>query len=363
MSKTAIIYTPKYLDHKSGHDHPESPQRLEWIMKELHKSGLLESGKCSIVEPEPAKIEDVELVHDLDYVRLVKKVSEHGGGILDLGDTVVSAKSFDTALFAVGGAINAVNLVMEKQFQNAFALVRPPGHHAGPYYAMGFCLFNNVAIAATYLLKNFSLDRVLILDVDTHHGNGTQEIFYETDRVLYVSLHEDPMGFPGTGFVDEVGDDKGIGYTVNIPLPFRTGDQIYLETVDQIVFPIVRQYKPQFILVSAGFDGHYTDPIGELSLSTFCYVETFEKILALASQFCEGKLVAVLEGGYSQDFLGTMTAAVIAKMSDVSYSVQDKRLTVTSRIRKRAEETLNEVKNIQSSFWDFSKFSVDSDKK
>mgnify|MGYP001126045708 CR=1 FL=1 len=351
MSKTAVIYTSKYLDHKSGHGHPESPKRLKWIMKELHNSGLLESGKCSIIEPESAKVEDVELVHESDYIRLVKKISERGGGVLDLGDTVLSAKSFDTALFAVGGAIKAVDLVMGRKFQNAFALVRPPGHHAGPYYALGFCLFNNVAIAATYLLKNFSLNRVLILDVDTHHGNGTQEIFYETDKVLYVSIHHDPKGFPGTGFADEVGDDKGMGYTVNIPLPFRIDDQIYLEAVNQIVLPIVRQYKPQFILVSAGFDGHYSDPIGELSLSTFCYAETFEKILALASQFCDGKIVAVLEGGYSQSFLGIITAAVIAKMSGVTYSIQDRQLTTTPRIRKHAEEILSEVKNIQSAFW------------
>jgi len=351
MSKTAIIYTPKYLDHKSGHGHPESPKRLKWIMNELHSSGLLESGKCALIEPEPARIEDVELVHEFDYIRLVKRVSERGGGVLDLGDTVVSAKSFDTALFAVGGVINAVNLVMNRKFQNAFALVRPPGHHAGPYYAMGFCIFNNIAIAATHILENFSLDRVLILDMDTHHGNGTQEIFYETDKVLYVSLHHDPKGFPGTGFADEVGDNKGMGYTVNIPLPFRIDDQIYFEAVNRIVLPIVCQYKPQFMLVSAGFDGHYSDPIGELSLSTFCYVETFEKILALASQFCDGKIVAILEGGYSQNFLGTITSAVIAKMSGVTYSFQDQQLTATPRIKKRAEEKLNEVKNIQSSFW------------
>jgi len=351
MLKTAIIYTLKYLEHKSGHGHPESPKRLKWIMKELHNSGLLKSGKCALIEPEPAKIEDVELVHEPDYINLVKKVSERGGGVLDLGDTVVSAKSFDTALFAVGGSINAVNLVMDRKFQNAFALVRPPGHHAGPYYALGFCLFNNIAIAATHLLRNFGLNRVLILDVDTHHGNGTQEIFYETDKVLYVSLHHDPKGFPGTGFADEVGDDRGMGFKVNIPFPFRVDDQIYLEAVNQIVLPIVRQYKPQFILVSAGFDGHYSDPIGELSLSTFCYAETFEKILALASQFCDGKLVAILEGGYNRDFLGIMAAVVIAKMSGATYFIQDRQLTATPRIRQRAEEILNEVKHIQSSFW------------
>jgi acetoin utilization deacetylase AcuC-like enzyme len=351
MSKTAVIYTPKYLNHKPGRTHPETPSRLKWIMKELHNSNLPKSGKCALVEPLSAKIEDVELVHESDYIRLVKKVSNRGGGTLDLGDTVVSAKSFDTALLAVGGTLDAVNLVMDGKFQNAFALVRPPGHHAGSYYAMGFCLFNNAAIAATHLLKNFGLERILILDVDTHHGNGTQEIFYETDKVLYLSLHHNPKGFPGTGFADEVGDNKGLGYTVNVPFPFRVDDQIYLEAVDQIVLPIVRQYKPQFILVSAGFDGHYSDPVGELSLSALCYVETLEKILTLASQFCNGKLVAVLEGGYSKEFLGIITVGVIAKMSDVVYPIQDRPLTATPRVRKKAEETLNEVKNIQSSFW------------
>jgi len=351
MQKTAIIYSPKYLDHKAGHGHPESPKRLKRIMKELHNCGLLKTGKCSLIEPEPANTEDVELIHDSDYIRLIRKVSEHGGGVLDLSDTVVSAKSFDTALLAVGGTINAVNLVMKRKYQNAFALVRPPGHHAGPYYAMGFCLFNNVAIAAIHLLKNFSLERVLILDVDAHHGNGTQEIFYETDRVLYVSLHEDPTAFPGTGFADEVGDDKGTGYTVNIPFPFYIDDQMYLKAIDEIVLPIIRQYKPQFMLVSAGFDGHYSDPVGELSLSAFCYAKAFEKILASASKLCNGKLVAVLEGGYSKDFLGIMTSAAIAKMSDVPYSIKDRQLIATARIKKRAEETLNEVRNIQSSFW------------
>jgi len=352
MTKTAVIYTPKYLDHKTELDHPESPARLKWIMKKLDESGLLNSGQCVLVEPEKAKIEDVELVHDSDYVQLVRKVSEHGKGVLDLGDTVVSAKSFDTALYAVGGALNAVDLVMNRKFQNAFALVRPPGHHAGLYYAMGFCLFNNIAIAATYLLKNYGLERILILDVDAHHGNGTQEIFYETDKVLYVSLHHDPKGFPGTGFADEVGDDKGLGYTVNVPFPFHVDDQIYLEAVNHVAVPIVKQYEPQFILVSAGFDGHYSDPVGELSLSTFSYVETFEKILSLAKQLCDGKIVAVLEGGYSKQFLGTIATSVTAKMAGIAYQFEDKQVISTPRVKKRAERILNEVKNIQSSFWD-----------
>jgi len=192
----------------------------------------------------------------------------------------------------------------------------------------------------------------LILDVDAHHGNGTQEIFYTSDEVLYVSLHQDPRGFPGTGFADEVGEGKGLGYTVNIPFPFRIDDQIYLEAFNQIVVPIVQQYKPQFIVVSTGFDNHYADPVASLSLSALSYVETFGKVLELASKFCTGKLVAILEGGYSLSFLGRMAVAVIARMAGVPYLIKDECPLASPKIRKRAEKIIEEVKSIQSSFWD-----------
>jgi len=352
MTKTAVVFTPKYLDHKTGLGHPESPARLKVIMRKLNKSGLLETGKCFLVEPESASVEDVELVHESDYVKLVQRVCASGGGLLDLGDTIVSPESFEVALFAVGGAVKAVDLVMAGEFRNAFALVRPPGHHAGPYYAMGFCIFNNTAIAATRLLRHFNLERILILDVDAHHGNGTQEIFYDSDKVLYISLHQDPMEFPGTGFTDEVGEGNGLGYTVNVPLPFRINDQIYLKAFNQIVVPIIQQYKPQFILVSTGFDNHYRDPVASLSLSALSYVETFGKVLELASKFCAGKLVAILEGGYSLRFLGKMAVSAIAKMAEVPYTIKDKRPVASSKIRKRAERIIEEVKRVQSSFWD-----------
>jgi acetoin utilization deacetylase AcuC-like enzyme len=352
MKKTAVVFTPKYLNHKPGLGHPESPARLRIIMRELKRSGLLETGECSLVEPEAASIEEVKLVHESDHIQLVKRVCASGGGFLDLGDTVVSPESFEVALFAAGGALKAVNLVMAGKFRNAFALVRPPGHHAGPYYALGFCIFNNVAIATAHLLRNFNLDRVLILDVDAHHGNGTQEIFYANDKVLYISLHEDPTDFPGTGFANEVGEGKGLGYTVNVPFPFLIDDKIYLEAFNQIVVPIVRQYKPQFIVVSTGFDNHYTDPVASLSMSALSYVEIFGKVLELAHEFCMGKLVAVLEGGYSRSFLGMMAVAVIAKMAGIPYLINDKQRVASPEIQKQAKKIIEEVKNIQSSFWD-----------
>jgi len=352
MTKTAVVFTPKYLDHNPGIGHPESPSRLRVIMRELNKSGLFEMGKCSLVEPEPASIGDVELVHESDYIQLVQRVCTSGGGLLDLGDTIVSPQSFEVALLAVGGAMKAVDLVMAGKFENAFALVRPPGHHAGPYYAMGFCIFNNTAIAAAHLLRHFNLERILILDIDAHHGNGTQEIFYDSDKVLYISLHQDPTEFPGTGFADEVGEGKGLGYTVNIPFPFRINDQIYFKAFNQIVVPIIQQYKPQFILVSTGFDNHYTDPVASLSLSALSYVEISRKVLELASKFCAGKLVAILEGGYSLRFLGKTAAAVIARMAEAPYFIKDKRPVASPKIRKQAERIIEEVKRFQSAFWD-----------
>ncbi len=352
MKKTAIIYTPKYLRHNTGPDHPESSDRLRTIMEELKESGLLESGKCTLIEPKLANVKDVELVHQSDYIQLVERFCLAGGGLLDLGDTVVSPESYETALYAVGGLIKAADVVINGEFQNAFALVRPPGHHAGPSYDMGFCIFNNVAVAATHLLRDFHLERILILDVDAHHGNGTQEIFYDTDKVLYIGLHQDPRGFPGTGFIDEVGDGDGLGYTVNIPFPFQTDDKAYLKAFNQIAIPIMRQYKPQFILVSTGFDGHYTDPVASLSLSASTYLKIFADVLNLASRFCAGKLVAVLEGGYSLSFIGKIATAVIGKMADVSYLIQDKHPVAVPEVWNQVEKTIVAAKRVHSKFWD-----------
>lgn len=348
---TALFYSPKFLEHDPGPDHPETSNRLKVIVGELSRSSLLRTGKCEYVEPLPARLEDLELVHERDYIKLVEKSCVAGGGILDLGDTVVSPKSYEAAIVAAGALTSAVDMVIDGKAKNAFALVRPPGHHAGPYYALGFCLFNNVAIAASYLLRRRNLERVLILDTDAHHGNGTQEVFYNTNKALYISLHEDPRGFPGTGFVDEIGEGEGIGYTVNVPLPFRTSDEVYERAFDEIVVPISNQFKPDFILVSIGFDGHYTDPVGALSLSIKGYEEIFAKIVNLAGQLCDGRLVATLEGGYSLNFLGKMATAVIAKMANASYRVIDKSPPLNPNVVKKGKQVISSVKKVQSSFW------------
>ncbi len=352
MTKTAILFTPKYYAHNTGPSHPESSRRLEVIIDELERLNLFaSSSECELVKPPLASMEDLELVHDRAHIKLVKRVCERGGGLLDLGDTVVSSESFEVARYAVGGAVKAVDLVLSKKFRNAFALVRPPGHHAGAYYAAGFCVFNNVAVAAAHLIERSHLERVLILDIDAHHGNGTQEIFYDTEKVLYISLHEDPWDFPGTGFVDEVGEGEGLGYNINISFPFRVGDKAYLKAFNDVVVPIMQQYKPQFILASVGYDGYFGDPVAKLGLSATSYASVFEKVLDLASSLCGGRFVAVLEGGYNLKKLGRLVALSASKMAGLPYSFKDESPRVSSRAEKQAERVLDEVRRVQSAFW------------
>ena len=351
ITGTAVVYSSKYLRHKTEPRHPESPSRLRVIMRELNKSGILKNERCSLIEPETAHINDLQRVHGTDYIQQIEQFCSCGGGRLDQKDTVVSGESYEVACLAAGGAVKAADVVMAGKYRNAFAFVRPPGHHAGPDYPMGFCVFNNVAVAATHLLEEFGLDRVLVLDIDAHHGNGTQEAFYRSRRVLYISLHEDPIVFPVTGFADEVGEEEGQGYTVNVPLPHGTGDKIYLRAFNEIAVPIISQYKPQFILVSTGFDNHHADPVGNLSLSAFSYAKIFDTVLESAAKLCQEKLVAVLEGGYSLRFLGRMACAVTAKMAEIPYSIRDKHHGSGIKVRRKGEKTIKRIKKIQSPFW------------
>jgi len=351
LDKTCILISPRYMDHDPGPSHPENPRRMRAIEGELKKSNILNEKSCCFTEPEPASIEDLKLIHEEDYVRLVERVCASGGGTLDLGDTVVSTKSFDVARLAAGGALKAVEKVMKGECRNAFALVRPPGHHAGPYYGMGFCIFNNVALAAAHLLTNLDLKRVVILDIDAHHGNGTQEIFYETSKVLYISLHQDPRDFPGTGFADETGKGDGLGYTVNIPLPFQTGDSAYWRAIKELAIPIVCQYEPEFILISAGFDGYYGDTVASLSLSASIYPRIFDTITSLAHELCYDRVAAILEGGYRLAFLGKAAVAAVARMAGLKYEVSDDGPPLNLEAQRAAEKIIETVRSIHSSFW------------
>ncbi|MBS7634614.1 histone deacetylase [Candidatus Bathyarchaeota archaeon] len=348
--RTAIIYSHKYLEHKTGNGHPESPQRLIATMRGIERSGLLKDKECMLVEPRSISLEDLLMIHIPEHVERIRSICNSGGGLID-DETPVSKESFNIAMLAAGGAIRAVQEVMDKEFDNAFAIVRPPGHHAGPNFSLGFCIFNNVALAAKYLNEKMGLKRVLIFDIDAHHGNGTQEIFYDTNNVLYISIHEDPTEFPKTGFIGEVGIDEGLGYTVNIPLPYRTGDAAYLMALKTIGLPIISQYKPQFILISAGFDGYYRDPVADLSLSAYIFPKIFHLLLDLAHKICDGRLVAILEGGYNLSFLKKVAPACIAKMTGTYFKVKDHRPPINLKSQKEAEKVVEIVKRVQSRYW------------
>jgi len=307
MPKTGLVFHPDYLKHLTGKDHPEKPERLKAIMSGLEKSGLLE--KLAKIEASHSALEWVEKVHDKEYVDFVKKVCQEGPRLLD-ADTVVSEESFNIALKAVSGVLAACDAVMKKKVDSAFCAVRPPGHHAEKDKAMGFCLFNNVAVAARYLQKFYKLKKILIVDWDVHHGNGTQNIFYPDPTVYYFSVHQSPF-YPGSGSEEEEGKGEGKGYTLNIPMAPGSGDTEYIEMFENIFYPEAKRFKPDFILISAGFDGHKDDQLAQINLTEKGYQKMTEVVMQLAEDSCQGRVVSVLEGGYNLKSLSSSVKAHI----------------------------------------------------
>ncbi|MBI5955565.1 MAG: histone deacetylase, partial [Chloroflexi bacterium] len=257
--------------------------------------------------------EQIARVHRTSYVQAVEQMAEAGGGQLDW-DTVISSSSFRAARYAAGGTLRAVDAVMTDEAKAAFALVRPPGHHALPQRGMGFCLFNNVAIAARYGQRQYGLERILIVDFDAHHGNGTQAAFYSDPGVLYFSTHQYPF-YPGTGHWEETGEGSGRGYTVNVPLPSGTGDEGFRRAYEEVLVPLARRFAPQLILVSAGYDAHWADPLTMMSLSVKGFAWMAGALDSLAREHCPKKLVLALEGGYNLEALSFSIAATLRALS------------------------------------------------
>jgi acetoin utilization deacetylase AcuC-like enzyme len=304
-----VIYDPVFLKHDTG-DHPENARRLEAIVELLKTTGTWD--ELTHVDPRAASINELELAHSGQLISKVKEIAESGGGSID-SDTVISRDSFEVSLYAAGAAIQAVENVVSGKVGQAFALVRPPGHHATRDRAMGFCLFNNIAVATLHALVKMGLSRILILDWDVHHGNGTQSIFEHDRRVCYVSLHEWPH-YPGTGKASET----GTGNLVNIPLPAGCGNTEYLRIIEGIVLPIARRFKPEIILISAGFDGHWSDPLASMKLSVGGYAGIARLVFGLAKELCQGRLILTLEGGYSLDALAASAKAVFDTMLGIN---------------------------------------------
>jgi acetoin utilization deacetylase AcuC-like enzyme len=295
---TAYVYDPIYLEHNLP-SHPENARRLQHILSTLENEGML--ARLRSLEPRPATVEELKRVHTPAHIEQVQRKAQAGGGYLD-PDTYVSPRSFDAALMAAGGVVRAVEAVLTGEVANGFALVRPPGHHATATRAMGFCLFNNVAVAARAALAGGKADRVFIADFDVHHGNGTQEVFADDPAVFYFSTHQYPY-YPGTGSWNETGRGDGEGTVLNVPLPTRVGDAGYAQTFAELVWPLAERFHPDLILVSAGYDAHWNDPLAQMNLSLTGYAWLEQELVRMAEQLCGGRIVFTLEGGYQLDVL------------------------------------------------------------
>lgn len=295
MKKTGFFYHPDYLKHKTGEGHPERPERLSTLVK--HLLGTKIWNDLDHLQPQLAHADQVTLVHPKEYVKSIAERCRSGVTVLDQGDTRVCPESYDAALLAVGAVTEAVDLVMRGKLDSAFCAVRPPGHHAETATAMGFCLFNNAAIAARHAQKAHGVGRVAILDWDVHHGNGTQQIFYEDSSVLYVSLHQYPF-YPGTGAADETGSGNGKGFTLNCPMNAGAGEKEYFDAFRSRIIPSMNEFRPELLILSAGFDAHKDDPLAGINLTEDSFAAMTDMMKDLAQDCCGGKIVSVLEGGY-----------------------------------------------------------------
>ncbi|MDA7527519.1 histone deacetylase [bacterium] len=295
---TTVFTSEKFEEHQTG-QHPENPHRIEVLRKML--ADLEEDEKPDFGEINSATIKSLQAVHPLDHIQNVENVAQAGGGRLD-ADTVVSPASYDVAVSAAGTACTAVDLVLRGEAKNSLCLIRPPGHHAVPEHAMGFCLFNNVAIAARHAQRAHDLSRILIVDWDVHHGNGTQDVFYDDENVTFFSMHRFPF-YPGSGDSDETGRGAGLGKTFNEPITYGTSRKEILERFEKTLHKAAEVSKPELVLISAGFDAHHLDPIGSLKLETEDFATLTDMVMQVAGTHCQNRLVSLLEGGYHPDAL------------------------------------------------------------
>jgi acetoin utilization deacetylase AcuC-like enzyme len=309
MRQTAVVVDRDYLKHEPGEFHPERPERIQVL---LDYAGKLDGGRFQILPPKAATRADIESCHGADYISLLESTSQVNQYALD-GDTVTSRDSFGVGLLAVGGFLKLLDSIAAQEVRNGFALVRPPGHHALRDRAMGFCLFNTIAIGAKHLKRTMDAKRILIVDWDVHHGNGTQDAFYDDPSVLFISTHQYPY-YPGTGALEETGIKEGEGYTINVPLPAGCADAEYLRVFHDVIVPAAKKFTPEWILVSAGFDAHRRDPLGGMGVTEDGFAEMAQRLLQLADEYAGGKIALLLEGGYDLAALRNSVAAVLQAM-------------------------------------------------
>jgi acetoin utilization deacetylase AcuC-like enzyme len=317
MLRTGIVASPEYLRHRTPPGHPEGPERIGALIDALQR---YERPGIVRIEPRPAAHADLARVHSDEHIARVAASEDHFQVAYDL-DTYTSEASYRTALLASGGLLQLADAVLSRKIDNGFALVRPPGHHAEANRALGFCLFNNVAICARYLQTVHGMERILIIDWDVHHGNGTQNTFYPDREVLFISLHQYPH-YPGTGSAGEAGCGNGVGCTVNVPLPSGMGNAEYMSAFAHIVDPIARQYEPQFILISAGFDCHILDPLSGMRLTEDGFRAMTRMLMRIARDHAGDRIVGVLEGGYDPGALQRSVLSVLDEMGGDSIDAE-----------------------------------------
>lgn len=345
MLRTGVVLDPRYQEHTTSRGHPERPERIAALMdldRERKLMGM--TGGVERLSPRPATHAELARVHGAEHIDRVAETAGHGFTHFD-ADTPVCPRSYEIALLAAGGLLEVVDAVMRGETDNGFAQMRPPGHHAEPDKPMGFCLFNNVAVAARHLTEAHKLGRVLIVDYDVHHGNGTERAFWSDPNVLYVSLHQYPH-YPGTGADDDVGAGPGEGRTLNVPLPAECGDAQYLEAFDRLVEPICRQFAPEFVLISAGMDLHYRDPLGDMRVTERGIGAMTRSLMRIARETAGGRVAVALEGGY--DLLGLKTS-----VSEVLDELSGARLDETWRPEPgESPDALRRAIEIQKRYWE-----------
>jgi acetoin utilization deacetylase AcuC-like enzyme len=340
---TDLVYHDTFVKHEMSTGHPESPDRLRSAMSYATKAKLLENDKLNLLTPEPVNLDLAYTIHDKQYLEGIRAKSEMGGGFYSL-DTAVNRHTFEAALLAAGGGVGAVDRIIAATSENAFVLCRPPGHHAEFERAFGFCFINNIAVAANHLIQNHGLERIMIVDYDAHHGNGTQNSFYSSNQVLYVGLHQDGRTlFPGSGFPDEIGRAQGEGYTMNLAMYPGAGDKSYSLAFDNVIEPLAESFKPEFILVSVGFDGHYKDPLTSLGLTTTGFAMMNNRLNQLASKHCSGRLACFLEGGYDLDVMGMCSVILLEELIGTQISDFNEHHTESESCTKYTEDLIEHL--------------------
>jgi acetoin utilization deacetylase AcuC-like enzyme len=348
MSKnTGIVKDRRYLLHGAGVAHPETPQRLVSLYEMLENPDM--AWKFNGIDARMATDEELARVHCGAYIEAIAATAGKPLTMLD-PDTMATAGSYDAARLAAGGVLNAIDAVISGEVDNAFALVRPPGHHAQPATAAGFCLFNNIAVGARHALARHGMKRILIVDWDLHHGNGTQEIFYDDRRILYFSTHQYPA-YPGSGALEEMGSGQGLGYTLNIPLRPGADDGFYLRLFREILSPAALAFRPEIILVSAGFDTYIGDPLGEMRVTPDGFAYLTRVLLDLAEQCCDGRLVLVLEGGYHIQGLTRSVRAVLLEMLGETRAEAETLDRLAAVPNEQADRLIQRVREKFGPFW------------